>query len=100
VFGVVLVDRLVGSDIYIGSNYGAGLQARKLRATDFVAAGNAGIGVDASERIRIKNGSLVDNGPGASGIDLRSEHRPRLDNVVCGLSSDGAGGNWGVCQDD
>ena len=66
-----------------------GVAAGKIRLIDSVVTGNSVVGV-IGDHVQLEGSTITGNG-----LDVESNHRPKLENTACGTSN-----GWGVCSDD
>jgi len=97
-YGIYGAD-LRGTNVSVTDNPERGIEiARSVRVTGLTVTGNGEGGVEA-KNIRLTDSVVTGN----EDFDLRSPHRPRLENTTCGLSSGryrDFSVPWGVCTDD
>jgi hypothetical protein len=92
--------KMTGSDITMTGCGQRGFGGGSVRATRLTATDNGGPGIHA-ERVVLSDSVLTGNDTLGSGVDLRSDRFPRLENTTCGRSERGETGvSFGVCLND
>ena len=78
----------------------SGVACGRARVDPLTATGNAGLGVHTAGAARLANATITGNDAGGQGIDIETGRPPNAPGIVCGKSSDGEVGNWGICAGD
>jgi hypothetical protein len=91
--------KLLGRGLRVRNNGTYGIEVVRAKVRGLEATGNSRPGLVA-EHALLLDSTLTGNDAGGSGVDLTTSNPPRLLNSVCGQSSNGSGGDWGVCTSD
>jgi hypothetical protein len=98
-YGIAAI-KMTGTDVTITGCGQRAFGGGSIRATRLTATDNGGPGV-AATRVILTDSVLTGNDSLGTGVDLRSDRFPRLQNTTCGRSERGETGmSFGVCLND